>query len=206
MRTAIIVNDAPQNVSLLRFTQTKLFFDAYNVGINYFQDCQTVSNYEEAESIAKDNDVILETGEYLTTHFWQKHKHSKVVVYTRDSDHVYKFDKNQGLQNISDNTKRTGDRTIINYEESMVTTRFNPMTITLHNESVGGLSRSQLAQFQDANIMSQRSEEKLWTFRDSTFSMMGSISDTSTDGVTPRRTDNRMLVVKKSYQNVVKMS
>ena len=57
MRTAIIVNDVPKNVSLLRFTQTKLFFDAYNVGINYFQDCKTVASYEQAEKIAKDQNM-----------------------------------------------------------------------------------------------------------------------------------------------------
>ena len=45
MRTAIIVDDAPNNISLLKFTQTKLFFDAYNVGYDYFQDCKTVSSY-----------------------------------------------------------------------------------------------------------------------------------------------------------------
>jgi hypothetical protein len=62
MRTAIIVNDAPKNISLLKFTQTKLFFDAYNVGHDYFQDCKTVSSYEEAETIAQGHDVMLETG------------------------------------------------------------------------------------------------------------------------------------------------
>ena len=93
MRTAIIVNDTPKNISLLRFTQTKLFFDAYNVGYNYFQDCKTVSTYEEAEKIAKGNDVILETGDYLTTSFRNAHKDADKVVYARDSDKVYKFDK-----------------------------------------------------------------------------------------------------------------
>ena len=94
MRTAIIVNNSPQNSSLLRFTQTKLFFDAYNVGYDYFEDCITVDTYEEAEKIAKGNDVILETGDYLTTSFRNKHKYSDNVVYARDSDQVYKFDKN----------------------------------------------------------------------------------------------------------------
>ena len=94
MRTAIIVDDNPKNSSLLRFTQTKLFYDAYNVGHDYFQDCRTVSNYEEAEKIAKGNDVILETGDYLTTSFRNAHRDSDKVSYARDSDDVYKFDKN----------------------------------------------------------------------------------------------------------------
>ena len=94
MRTAIIVDDAPNNISLLKFTQTKLFFDAYNVGHNYFQDCKTVSSYEEAEKIAKGNDVILETGDYLTTSFRNKHKHADKIVYARDNEEIYKFKKN----------------------------------------------------------------------------------------------------------------
>ncbi len=94
MRTAIIVDDAPKNISLLKFTQTKLFFDAYNVGHDYFQDCKTVGSYGEAEKIAKGNDIILETGDYLTTSFRNKHKDSNKVVYARDNDEVYKFKKN----------------------------------------------------------------------------------------------------------------
>lgn len=94
MRTAIIVDDAPNNISLLKFTQTKLFFDAYNVGHDYFQDCKTVKSYEEAEKIAKGNDVILETGDYLTTSFRNKHQDSDKVVYARDNNEVYKFKKN----------------------------------------------------------------------------------------------------------------
>ena len=93
MRTAIIVNDTPKNVSLLRFTQTKLFFDAYNEGMDYFQHCITVDSYEEAEKIAKGNDIILEIGDYITTSFRNKHKDSTTVAYTRDSDKIYKFDK-----------------------------------------------------------------------------------------------------------------
>tara|TARA_A100001015_G_scaffold285826_1_gene353790 strand:- start:419 stop:1288 length:870 start_codon:yes stop_codon:yes gene_type:complete len=94
MRTAIIVDDTPKNISLLKFTQTKLFFDAYNVGHDYFQDCKTVGSYGEAEKIAKGNDIILETGDYLTTSFRNKHKDSNKVVYARDNDEVYKFKKN----------------------------------------------------------------------------------------------------------------
>ena len=94
MRTAIIVNDTPKNISLLKFTQTKLFFDAYNVGHDYFQDCKTVNSYEEAEKIAKGNDVILETGDYLTTTFRNKHKNTDKIVYARDNEEIYKFKKN----------------------------------------------------------------------------------------------------------------
>ena len=68
MRTAIIVNNAPKNSSLLRFTQTKLFFDAYNVGYNYFQDCITVDTYEEAEKILIDELPVIPLYTYTRTY------------------------------------------------------------------------------------------------------------------------------------------
>ena len=52
MRRAIIVHNC-DNDSLLRLTQTKLFYDAKNEGLEYFSDCITVKNYNEAYKIAK---------------------------------------------------------------------------------------------------------------------------------------------------------
>jgi hypothetical protein len=70
MRTAIIVNDI-DNLPLLRFTETKLFFDAKNQGIDYVDDCVVVDTFDEAHSIAEqcESSVILKTGDFLTTTF-----------------------------------------------------------------------------------------------------------------------------------------
>jgi len=93
MRKAIIVNDT-NNESLLRFTQTKCFWNAKNQGIDFFQDCVTVNNYDQANNIAKNNDVILEIGDFLTTDFRSYHKNTNKVVYAKDhQDLLIKFDK-----------------------------------------------------------------------------------------------------------------
>jgi hypothetical protein len=81
MRTAIIVNDI-DNVSLLRFTETKLFFDAKNNSIDYVSDCVVVSSLEEAETLANklESSVILYTGDFLTTTFRKNNTNLKVIA------------------------------------------------------------------------------------------------------------------------------
>lgn len=88
MRTAIIVHNC-DNESLLRFTQTKLLFNAKNIGINHIQKIVTVEDYDSAEKHYKDGDVILETGDFLTTKFWS----SESQKYAYDSQNIIKFDK-----------------------------------------------------------------------------------------------------------------
>ena len=88
MRTAFIVHDC-DNESLLRFTQTKLLFDAKNQGIDFVDHIVTVPDYNNAEKLAGSNDVILETGDFLTTSF-RLHNYTK---YAKDSEFVIKFDK-----------------------------------------------------------------------------------------------------------------
>lgn len=89
MRTAFIVHDC-NNDSLLRFTQTKLLFDAKNKGVDFFKNIVTVSTYAMAEEQYSHGDVILETGDFLTSKF----RKSVIPKYSRDSEHVIKFDKN----------------------------------------------------------------------------------------------------------------
>ena len=78
MRRAIIVHNC-DNDSLLRLTQTKLFYDAKNQGLEYFSDCITVKNYNEAYKIAKDNDLVLQTGDFITTSYRGIHRNEKYV-------------------------------------------------------------------------------------------------------------------------------
>lgn len=93
MRTAIIVNDI-HNISLLRFTETKLFFDAKNQGINFVNDCKIVNNIDEAYIIGKTlaSSVILKVGDFLTTQFREKHKNSTGIINAIDDLDVIKFD------------------------------------------------------------------------------------------------------------------
>ncbi len=92
MRTAIIVDDT-KNSSLLRFTQTKLFFNEHNRMTHMFDHCETVPTYEEAMRIAKGNDIVLEVGEVLSQEFIDEHRDITEIVYTRDQNGVIKFDK-----------------------------------------------------------------------------------------------------------------
>ena len=88
MRTAFIVHDC-NNESLLRFTQTKLFFDAKNQGINFVKHIVTVPDYASAEAKYTEGDVILETGDFLTTEFRKNH----FTKYAHGNKYVIKFDK-----------------------------------------------------------------------------------------------------------------
>jgi hypothetical protein len=87
MRTAFILHDC-DNESLLRFTQTKLLFDAKNQSTDFINHIVTVPDYDSAEKLAGSNDVILETGDFLTTSF--RHNYTK---YAKDNEFVIKFDK-----------------------------------------------------------------------------------------------------------------
>lgn len=94
MRTAIIVNEI-DNPSLLRFTQTKLFFDANNQGIDFVQDCVVVDSEQNAFLLSKNYSscVILKTGDFLTTKFRIKHGKSTGLIIA-DTEDVIKFDNN----------------------------------------------------------------------------------------------------------------
>lgn len=100
MRTAIIINDT-NNLSLLNFTQTKLFYDAYHQDIGLFKDCATVKSYSQAKQIAKGNDIVLEIGHVLTPEFIDRHTYSSEVVYTKDQPDVIRFDKDQPMDEKS---------------------------------------------------------------------------------------------------------
>ncbi len=92
MRTAFII-DTGINESLLRFTETKLFFDAKNQGINFVTSAEIATTLEEATQLAKlvDNSVILYTGDFLTTTFRNKHKDTHGTIFATDDLDVIKF-------------------------------------------------------------------------------------------------------------------
>lgn len=91
MRTAIIVNTV-DNLGLLRFTETKLFFDANNQHTNFVNDCVVVSSLEKANIVAESckDSVILQTGDFLTTTFRQKYRDSTGTI-VADGPDVIKF-------------------------------------------------------------------------------------------------------------------
>jgi hypothetical protein len=93
MRTAFII-DNNTNESLLRFTETKLFFDAKNQGIDFVNSVEIVETLAEAVQLAStvDNSVILYTGDFLTTNFRNKHATTSGTIFATDDSDVIKFD------------------------------------------------------------------------------------------------------------------
>jgi hypothetical protein len=88
MRLAIII-DNTNNDALLRFTQTKLFFDAKNQFItNFVEDCVVVDSLDQALAIAKDIETsfIIKTGYFLTTTFRIRHKDFVGTMIVEDND------------------------------------------------------------------------------------------------------------------------
>jgi hypothetical protein len=93
MRTAFIIDNGT-NESLLRFTETKLFFDAKNRAINFVNDVEIVPTLDLAVQLASDinNSVILYTGDFLTTNFRNKHANTKGIIFATEDTDVIKFD------------------------------------------------------------------------------------------------------------------
>ena len=103
MRRAIIVHNC-DNDSLLYLTQTKLFYNAKNEGLEYFSDCITVKNHNDAYKIAKDDDLVLQTGDFITTtyrglHRDEKHVHNIEWCASREGHEecVIKFDQDKPI-------------------------------------------------------------------------------------------------------------
>ena len=156
-----------------------------------------------------------------------KHRKENVIsIVTRGttvfpSPHsFYNFDFNKNIQNIGgnvkDSAKRTVDRTIVNYTEPMVTNRFNPMTITVHNENANGLSIEELTLRRSGRVIHQNREERLWNMGESTFSALiglgaqrelsqirtGDLSAEELANISSETAeDNRLLIARKTYQN-----
>lgn len=84
MKIAIIIDNG-SNESLLRFTETKLFFDAKNISRNFFNDCIVVASADDAQAIVDADPqhtyFVLPTGAFLTSGFCYKHKNSTGVTW-----------------------------------------------------------------------------------------------------------------------------
>lgn len=94
MAIAIIVwND--ENLELLRFTETKLFFNAKNNGIDFFTDCFIVKNEQDIVEYLNLDDtvVVLKNGFYLTTSFIKKISNKKGIhIVSENDDDIIVFD------------------------------------------------------------------------------------------------------------------
>jgi hypothetical protein len=97
MRAAIIV-DTGISKSLLRFTETKLFFDAKNQNRDLVDDCFVAASEADALTLANtltdfETIFIIKSGYFLTTTFDHEHKTSKGVILVEEVEgSVIKYD------------------------------------------------------------------------------------------------------------------
>jgi len=87
MAIAIIVW-TDENIELLRFTETKLFFDAKNISCNLFSDCIIIKNESDIEKYVNKDElvVVIKNGYYLTTNFRKKIKDYKGLYLVSETD------------------------------------------------------------------------------------------------------------------------
>jgi len=93
----VIIVDAGTNESLLRFTETKLFFDAKNQSRDLIDDCIVVSTNKQAQSIIDANSqhtyFVIQPGSFLTSSFYARYKDfSGVFVVPVDHEFVIPYD------------------------------------------------------------------------------------------------------------------
>ena len=97
MRAAIII-DPGSNNSLLRFTETKLFFDAKNQSRDLVDDCFTVATKDQARALATTltefkTIFIIESGYFLTSTFAEKYKATQGILMVEETEGlVIKYD------------------------------------------------------------------------------------------------------------------
>lgn len=98
MRLAIIISD--NNKNLLKFTETKLFFNAKNKSTDFFDDCIIVENLQNLEKFKKiyESIFVLPNGYFLTTTFREKYKDYKgVYIIDENTEDVIMFDTTNDL-------------------------------------------------------------------------------------------------------------
>jgi hypothetical protein len=95
MRLAIIISN--ENKNLVKFTETKLFFDEKNKSINFFDDCLIVNNVSDVEKYKNlyESIFIIETGYFLTSDFRKKYENFKGILFVeKNNPDVIIFDYN----------------------------------------------------------------------------------------------------------------
>lgn len=84
----IFIIDLHKNPGLLRFTQTKLFFDAKNQGTGWASDCVVVDSIDEiADSIG----IVINSGEFVTTTFRQRYSKVDALIDARGHPDLIQF-------------------------------------------------------------------------------------------------------------------
>lgn len=84
----IFIIDLHKNIGLLRFTETKVFFDAKNQGLNWAYDCQVVDNIDQ---ITDNTGIVINSGEFISTNFRLKYPKVSTLVDARGDPDLIQF-------------------------------------------------------------------------------------------------------------------
>jgi hypothetical protein len=84
----IFIIDIHKNSGLLKFTQTKVFFNAKNQAVNWALDCVVVGSIND---IAEPAGIIINSGEFITTTFCGKYPVVNALIDARGDPDLIKF-------------------------------------------------------------------------------------------------------------------
>lgn len=85
----VFIVDPYKNPALLRFTQTKIFFDAKNKSTDWAIDCETV---ESVDQINENSGIIINSNQFVTTNFRRKYRSVNTLIDARDDPDLIEFD------------------------------------------------------------------------------------------------------------------
>jgi len=84
----IFIVDKHKNPGLLRFTQTKVFFDANNQGTNWANDCVVIDSVDE---ILDASGIVINSGEFVTNTFRYRYAMVDTLVDARGHADLIQF-------------------------------------------------------------------------------------------------------------------
>jgi hypothetical protein len=84
----IFIVDEHKNPGLLRFTQTKLFFDATNQGTDWATDCVVVDSIND---IVDSQGIVINSGEFVTSTFRHQHPTTSTLLDARGHCDLIQF-------------------------------------------------------------------------------------------------------------------
>jgi hypothetical protein len=84
----IFIVDQHKNPGLLRFTQTKLFFDAKNQGTDWASDCVVVDSIDD---ISDSKGIVINSGEFVTSTFRHQHPTTSTLLDARGHGDLIQF-------------------------------------------------------------------------------------------------------------------
>lgn len=85
----VFIVDRYQNPALLRFIETKIFFDAKNKSTSWANDIEVVN---DIASIQEDSGIIIESNQFITTTFRKKYPFVSQLIDARQDPDLIMFD------------------------------------------------------------------------------------------------------------------